>query len=422
MALPGVYQTDADGNIGTLSSGFPDEAVCAMLFDISEQTDVMSGDSDFVKAYKDNVVELNSYDDLDASGLTAEVMNGLPRYHVERFIDIVGNRNFRLFIAFANCSKGWDAVVDMQKAAQGHISQFGVWTGQCLWENNGGTAYEPAVIKSLERSMEKLADVYFSPAVAVLNANLSKVDGKTPATTVDFDKIPSLKTLKSRYVAVAVGQAGTDAVHTMQETFTEKASVGNIGFALGLLASIKVSESIGWVERCNLGNYLTQVEFGFGKAADDYTKYESLSEDDLAALHEKGYIFLRKFMGQAGVFFSSNMTCTDGDFRTIARNRAIGKSRRMVRASLLPYTNAPIKVNPTTGQLHTGTISIFRGKVTDALNAMTDNDEISGIGGIVIDPKQDVLRTDRIDLKYSVVPYGEAVELHVEEGLATSAS
>lgn len=420
MALPGVYQIDTDGNIGRSTSNFPAENVCGMLFDISGRTDFFKNNADFAAKFKDTVVELNNYEDFTLAGITDDILDGIALYHLKMFANIAGNNGFRLFVAFADCKDNWNALVEMQKAANGRISQFGVWTEQALWDEKAGDEfYSVNLVQDIQAVMDNLANKYYSPAVVLLNANTAKVGA---STIVDFDKLPDLTKLNSRYVAVLLGQESKAAVRDIQKKLTSKAPVGNMSMALGFLTRLKVSQSIGWVEQCNLNNFnVTEVEMGFGDLAKDvYGKYESFNDDQLGELHGKGYIFLRKYMGETGVWFSSNATCSNGDYCKITRNRAMSKSRREIRSKLLPYVNAPIKVDPSNGQMHPATISIFKDKVQDTLNAMATNEEISGIGTIVLDPTQNVLRTDCVELSYTFIPFGEAVEIRVKESLVVS--
>lgn len=422
MAIPGVYQTDKDGNIGREYESFPAEAVCGMLFDISADPTFWTTHKALATKAKDAVVELNSYDDIEALGITGSVLGGVVKHYLDDFTKVAGNNGFRLFISFADCSKGnWKPLLEMQKAAAGVISQFAVWTEQALWsENEDDDFYTVNLVTDIERVMENMAVKYYSPAVVGLCANTAKIG---TGTAVNLDKLPNLKKLNCRYVSVLLGQESSSAVHSIQDALTSKTPVGSGALMLGLLSRLKVSQSIGWVQQCNLGNHnVTQCEMGFGDVANgNYGKYESFEEDtELDALHQKGYIFLRKFMGFTGVFFSANHTCSDTDYCTITRNRTINKSRRLVRASLLPYVNSPIKVDPATGQMHAATISIFKDKVSNNLEDMRKAEEISGIGTIVLNPAQNVLKTDIIKLSYTIVPFGESQEIHVEEGFVVS--
>ena len=138
-------------------------------------------------------------------------------------------------------------------------------------------------------------------------------------------------------------------------------------------------------------------------------------------LDDKGYIFPIKYSGREnGVYISKDQTCSAGDYRTIARNRTINKSRRAVRAALLPYVNSPLMVNPSTGFLAPSKITSFKGIVGDILSGMQKSQEISGYA-VTIDANQNVLVNDTLRISYVIVPVGVAVKIYVEEGLSLTA-
>lgn len=120
---------------------------------------------------------------------------------------------------------------------------------------------------------------------------------------------------------------------------------------------------------------------------------------------------------KAESFFSKDQTCSNGDYRTVARNRTIHKSRRAVRNALLPYVNSPLKVDPSTGYLSSAKITMFQNIVSDILTTMQTNEEISGFS-VTIDKNQNVLKNDTLIIKYSLVPVGVASRIEVVEGLA----
>jgi len=262
-----------------------------------------------------------------------------------------------------------------------------------------------------------------------LNANTSKIaTTKGDANAVVWSKIPSC-VVDARYVSVLLGQGLDSTVSAMQCSLTSTTPVGNIGAALGELSNSNVGESIGWVANHDLITYFPDIEFGFGdstiqnSALKNSTKYSSLSQAQLDNLDNLGYVFLCRYVGYEGhVFFSSDQTCSNGDYCTIARNRVINKSRRSIRTALLPYVNSPIKVNRSNGQLPTAVITIFTNLITDVLNAMTDAEEISGIGKISIPASQNILKNDRLIIQYTIVPLGTAKEIRVTEGLTLSAA
>lgn len=439
--FPGVYMNDIDGNLG---SGVPvsTEAISGLVFDISKQSSFWTTGyaASVASKLKDTVVELYSMADaeeagiipytgeVDEDGATKDLLHGIPYYHIQHFFTINGG-NGRLFVAFADCSQNWDILIDMQKAANGTIYQFGVWTEQSLWTlaSEDSTSYSVNIVNDLNSVAINLAADYHAPVSILLNANTAQVkSGDTAIKNVEFNKIPTC-IINCRYVTVLLAQAIDDTVHRMQAKLASTTPVGNIGAALGCTASASVAESIGWVSKFDLVAYFPEIEFGFGDATlNEFqtaivnpTKYNDLSSTELQTLDANGYVFLTKYAGLEGhVYFTGDQTCSNKDYRRLAYNRAINKSRRGVRTMLLPDVNSPIKVDPSSGQLSAAQITYFKNKINTVLNAMVANSEISGIGSVVIDASQNILQNDQLKIKYSIIPIGSAKTIFVEEGLA----
>lgn len=433
MSLGGVFMTDTDGNIGS-SVTTATEKVTGLLFDISKQSSFFSEGSGLAAKDKleGNVIEINSMSDLDALGITPytgdnskDLLFGIPYYHINHFFGIQGETG-RLFIAFADCSLNWDAIEDMQRAAHGMINQLGVWTEQSLWKQTDPSAetYSIDLVTGLNAKAVALANEN-APLSIILSANSAVIEGtEGNSKQVALNKIPTCQ-INARYVSVLLGQ-GLDTDVTAMHLANENATpVGNIGAALGCLALASVQESIAWVNKFNLIGYFPDIEMGFGDVTinaegkrTSTLKYSFLNKIQLDNLDDKGYIFLCKYAGlESGVYFSKDQTCSDGDYRTIARNRTINKSRRAVRNALLPYVNSPLKVDPSTGYLSAAKITAFQNIVTDILTTMQTNEEISGFS-VTIDKNQNVLKNDTLVIKYSLVPVGVAARIEVIEGLA----
>ena len=433
MALGGVFMSDTDGNIGT-SSTTSTEKVTGLLFDISKQAKFFEEGAGL--AVKDklqgNVIEINSMDDLKELGITAysgdtkkDLLFGIPYYHINHFFGIQGSTG-RLFIMFADCGVDWNAIEQMQRAAHGMINQLGVWTEQSLWKQTDPEAetYSIDLVTDLQSKAASLADEN-APLSILLCANSAVIaTDEESVKKVELGKIPTC-VINARFVSVLLGQ-GLDAdVSAMQLANQNLTPIGNIGAALGCIASASVQESFAWVNKFNLIGYFPDIEMGFGDVTlnsesklTSTLKYSSLNKIQLDNLDDKGYIFLCKYSGlESGVFFSKDQTCSNGDYRTVARNRTIHKSRRAVRNALLPYVNSPLKVDPSTGYLSSAKITMFQNIVSDILTTMQNNEEISGFS-VTIDKNQNVLKNDTLIIKYSLVPVGVASRIEVVEGLA----
>lgn len=283
---------------------------------------------------------------------------------------------------------------------------------QGWYKSDGNGGY----VEASETSVASETDYYIQTSAETSNT--------TVYDTVDLTKIPTC-IISKRYVSVLLGQGIDNDVSGMQCKLTSKTPVGNVGAALGVLSIASVAESIGWVERYDVVSQFPDIEMGFGDSTIDATtgklnnaiSYSSLSTAQIDTLEDKGYIFLCRYVGYEGhVFFSSDRTCDDGDYRTISRNRTINKSRRGVRRALLKYVNSPVKIDPATGQLAATQIAIYHNTVKAVLNDMVNNSEVSGIGSISIPGDQNILQTDMLKISYTLVPIGTAKEIRVTEG------
>lgn len=213
----------------------------------------------------------------------------------------------------------------------------------------------------------------------------------------------------------------------MQIANPKHSSIGCVGVALGCVAEAKVCESIAWVNQFNLtSKHMSDIEFGFGNielndTGDDFIsmlQFEALSPAQIDEIEEKGYVFPIKYAGRAnGTYFSKDRTCSDSDYRTIARNRTIDKSRRAIRNALLPYLNSPVLVNPKTGYLAEIEIKKYQNVVKNILSTMEGNSEISGYS-VLVSSNQNILLTDTLKITYAIVPVGVTSKIIVEEGFA----
>lgn len=446
MALGNVIIKDVDGNLPYAASS-SNEKITGLLFDVSMQPDLFTGgygktnepnvklnDVLYITSRKSSVQDFGIKErvecDLDEEA-NENFLYGIPAYHIKEFFRMSGNIDGpgRLYVMFADCSTNWDALEVMQRVAGGMISQIGVWTEQPLWKLNGeADKYNLNLVKGINDKAVSLAELN-QPLSIVLSAHAGNTGGDTEESKkIDLNKIPTAICEASR-TSVIFGQAHNEMIHTMQMRNPQLTPVGFVGAVMGALAKANVQESIAWVRQFNLfDDDFQEIELGFGDLTLDAegefvstNLYESLSSVLLDELDDRGYIFPIKYSGrQNGVYISKDQTCSVGDYRTIARNRTINKSRRAVREALLPYVNSPLMVNPSTGYLATSKITAFKNLVGDILSKMQSAQEISGYA-VTIDANQNVLVDDTLRISYVIVPVGVAVKIYVEEGLSLTA-
>ena len=444
MALGNVYIKTLDGNM-PYNVPSDQEKVTGMIFDVSMQPDLFtsgygknnegklklndviyitnrkSAEKDFGIIERVHVVDENEENNVN-------FLHGIPAYHIREFFRMSGNidGSGKLYVMFADCSGDWDAIDTLQRVAGGMINQLGVWTEQPLWKSNGlAEKYNLNLVKGLNDKAIGLAGQN-QPLSIILSASPSNtgsmtIDGKQ----IDMNKIPTAICESSR-VSVIIGQAANENNSWMQKRNVNNTPVGFLGAVMGAIAKANVQESIAWVKQFNLfADDFQNIEFGFGDinldGDDEFIStnlYESISPVLLDELDDKGYIFPMKYAGREnGIYISKDQTCSRGDFRTIARNRAINKSRRQVRTALLPYVNSPLMVNPATGYLAASKITAFKTLVGDLLAKMQAAQEIAGYA-VTIDPNQNVLVDDTLRIAYVIVPVGVATKIYVEEGLS----
>lgn len=446
MALGNVIIKDVDGNI-PYSGVSGQEKVTGLLFDVSLQPELFTAGygknnesklklndvlyiTNFKSAVKDfGIIERVETTEDDETNVN--FLHGLPAYHIREFFRMSGNvdANGKLYVMFADCSANWDAIDVMQRVAGGTINQLGVWTEQPLWKLNGAEEkYNLNIVKGLNGKAVAMADQH-QPLSLVLSANPSHTGSATSeGKQIDLNKIPTAICESSR-ISVIFGQARCALVSTMQKRNINNTPVGFLGAMMGAIARANVQESVAWVKMFNMfDDNFQDIEMGFGDinltAEDEFVSlnmYESLSPVLLDDLDEKGYIFPMKYAGREnGIYISKDQTCSVGDYRTIARNRTINKSRRAVRAALLPYVNSPLMVNPATGFLAPSKISAFKTLISDILAKMQAAQEISGYA-VNIDANQNVLIDDTLRISYVIVPVGVATKIYVEEGLSLTA-
>lgn len=99
----------------------------------------------------------------------------------------------------------------------------------------------------------------------------------------------------------------------------------SIGLALARLASTPVQRNIGRVKDGAVED--TQAYFTSGQKVES----QSVSWE---SIHDKGYIFLRNYVGRAGFYFSDDptLTKTDDDFKSLANGFVMDRIRLTIEA------------------------------------------------------------------------------------------
>ena len=192
---------------------------------------------------------------------------------------------------------------------------------------------------------------------------------------------------------------------------TDAEPEASIGLALGRLASTPVQRNIGRVADGaveSLNAYFTDGETVGSKI------------DSWEAIHNKGYIFLRNFVGKAGFFFSDDPTLTSAndDFKTLANGFVMDKAVLISYATLIEKLNDEVPISAS-GSIQPAIVKSWQNDVENAVNTlMTSQGEISNFKA-VIDENQDVISTGELVVQLQVQPMGYAKTINVNIGFTT---
>jgi hypothetical protein len=363
MALSDVTFIIQNGGLGRVLTS--DDSTSGFVFS-----------DDTKPASLDKTVLFYSLAEAEAAGITASASPEL-HYHISNFYDQV---SAALYVTFSAGNLAQD-LHDLQAEAEGAIKQIAVVDP---------TAFSTASIATLN--------------TAAVQANADH-EGFSVLYTGDFGSLtlatlPTLTTFDYPKVSVVIGADAARKEYTA------------IGATLGTVAAANVAYSIAYVRSFNVVKTGEFETLGFATGED----YKAVSKAQLGTLKDKGYIFLRKFTGKAGSYFSESSTATStaSDYATIENNRTMEKAQRGIRTALIDELNSPLSITED-GKLTTHTIAKFDLLVRNVLDTMKANGEVSAFA-ILVDPNQKVLSTSKLEIKVLITPLGVARQIVVPIG------
>lgn len=200
--------------------------------------------------------------------------------------------------------------------------------------------------------------------------------------------------------------------------FTDVSGSDNaaVGLVLGRLAAIPVQRNIGRVKDGDLGiaaAYLT------GQT----TLIETLAAASQDQVHDKGYVFVRKYAAKDGYFFNDDPTAvgSSDDFNSVARGRVIDKAIVITNQVYTEELLDDLDVDEN-GRIDAGVIKNYQSSIKRELDAqMTSEDEVSAVR-VVIDPTQNVLSTNKVEIELYITPKFYSKEIAVKLGFENPAN
>jgi hypothetical protein len=181
-----------------------------------------------------------------------------------------------------------------------------------------------------------------------------------------------------------------------------------VGRVLGKMAKNTVQRNIARVKDGDLG--LVKAYLSNGEPVE---KYKSAWD----SIHDKGYIFTRKFPGKNGYFYNDDPACcplTD-DYSSLARGRVIDKATVIAYTTYVEEIQDDLEVDEE-GYINPATVKDYQQKIENAIGLLMVPAEASAVT-CEIDPKQNLLATDTVKIKkLSIRPRGYAKFIDVPLG------
>jgi hypothetical protein len=387
MALPKVAITLGNGNLG--ANVATEDGVAGLVLTGVATAGLPLGTPKVI-------FSLNEAQDL---GILATGSNASAHRHIREFYDMAGE-GAELYIMTVADTVTLTQQADLTNAtgatklldaAQGRIRLLGL-------TRTPAASYIPGLTDGLDKDSldaitkaQQLALAYgaqYKPVRVLIEGR--KLDTANLATLKD------LRTYTANHAGVVIGSTTNDGS-------------ASVGLVLGRAASIPVQRNIGRVKDGALPILSAYV---------NTAKSEDLTSGDL--LHDKGYIFLRTFVGRSGYYLNDDPMCapvTD-DYSQLALGRVIDKATMVAYQTYVEELNDEITIDES-GKISVPVIKYLQNKIESAVNlAMVD--EISSFSAY-IDADQNVLSTGKLTVKAAIVPMGYTKTIEVLLGFTNPA-
>lgn len=390
MPLPGVSIELDNGSIG----GVPvsNDGTAGLI---------ITGSSVAGKITVDIPVVVFGVEDAKTKGIEEGVTNRYAAVHVKQFYDNAP-AGTPLWIMVVASTVTMESMLDRTKAyapvllnaAKGDIRILGVSR-----ESGSGITLASAIDADVEKALIKgqvLADEFagnFKPFRFI-------VDGK------DFNGTPgSLKNF-----SITAYNRGS----ILLGSITLGSKNAAVGFTLGYLANIPVQRKLSRVKNGALP--ISQAYFTDAKETETKEVFWDL-------IHDAKYIFFRTFVGKSGYYFSSDPTATSrtDDYSTISRGRVIDKAIRIAYDVYVEEIDEEVEVGAD-GKINIALIKDLQGKVENRIGLqMLANGEATSVRA-VIDPDQNILATNKLEIGIKIIPVGYSSEIEVLLGFENPAN
>ena len=345
----------------------------------------------------ERIKAISTIDRAEAMGITADAEDWDIRVLHHQLSEAFRlNAGISLYVGIFKQSEDFTEIKTLQNYSDGRLRQVGIWAGSRALSADDLTAIQ-AVADALDKENAPLSVIY-SPKVTSVN------DLPTDLAKAGLNRMS---------VVIAQAGSGIGAELYADAKNAEKASVGIIGVALGVLSAAKVHQAISWVGGFPTG--VTKPAFGDG------TLYRSVDKAAIEQLDAARYIFLTTYPGIAGSYLNDSHTMDEAtsDYAYIEAVRVMDKAVRGIRVYVTPELGGNVYIDPDTGKLQPYSCAHLEGVAKLALEEMVKGSEISGYL-VAVDPEQDVLSTSTIEIVVKIVQAGVTRKINVKIGYTKS--
>lgn len=283
-----------------------------------------------------------------------------------------------------------------------------------------GNGTPPPAFQPLQELCEWATDELYAPCIAVttLYARADTDCSGHPGLTTD-EQYYSFNRLCVVEGWQRVMDGGTPVVDIVKP----------LGLLAGRLAAIPVQRSVARVK----SGPIAGVDVMWLPSCDaDHQSPGPAERGGIAELlHDRGYIVPRTFVGKSGYYWSDDTLLADpeSDYALIPRRRTIDKAYRIAYQTLVDEIGDEIAVTndgrpaaPIVKAIETKVESAIVRHMTAQGNLGTDPSDPNDLGvQCSIDPDQNILATNRLDITLKVKPYGYAKYIEVTLGFLVEA-
>lgn len=180
-----------------------------------------------------------------------------------------------------------------------------------------------------------------------------------------------------------------------------------VGLTLGRAAALPVQRSIAYRLDGAL-NRQTQTWLSSGSNA-------FLDPAELAGWHDKGYIQVIPVQGLVGLYFNDDLMCTDttSDQNSLSRGRTIGKAARLTVSTYNRRVNSEVLVD-SAGKIAPEFKALYENEINNQIRTQMVGPAALSAGKAYVNPDQDIIGTNQIEVQLSLQPVGVAKHIVVK--------